>query len=122
MDISSIYTNLFILVVLLFIFFTKKDLICNPTLLNKFFILLVLILTNVLVTVYKYAKKSKQLNACQIVKTSIFNGFVGTFGYILFSDLCGVEQLSISKNTNLQAIFFSLFISTLIAVFNEKLE
>ncbi len=117
-----LYSNLFILGVLLIIFFNKKDLICNPTLLNKFFILLSLILINVLANVYRYFKKSKTLKAYQIVKTSIFNGFVGTFGYILFSDLCGIEKLSISKNTNVQAIFFSLFISSLIAIFNEKLE
>jgi len=83
---------------------------------------LVLILANALSIIYRYVKKSKSIKAYQIIKTSIFNGFVGTFGYILFSDLCGVEKLGISKNINIQAIFFSLFISTLIVIFNEKLE
>ena len=117
-----LYSNLFILAVLLLIFFNKQDLICNPTLLNKFFILIVLILANALSTIYRYVKKVKPIKAYQIMKTSIFNGFVGTFGYILFSDLCGVEKIGISQNINIQAVFFSLFMSTLIAIFNEKLE
>ncbi len=116
------YTNLFILVVLLIIFFNKQDLMGMPSLSNKFFILLILILLNVLVTIYRYNKKSKPIKAYQIVKISIFNGFVGTFGYILFSDLSQVEKLAISKNTNIQAILYSLFICILIAIFNEKLE
>lgn len=119
---ENLYSNLFILGVLLIIFLNKQDLICNPTLLNKFFILLGLILINVLANIYRFRKKLKPLKAYQIIKISVFNGFVGTFGYILFSDLCGVEKLSISKNSNIQAILFSVFISTLIAIFNEKLE
>ncbi len=119
---DNLYTNLFILIALLIIFFYKKDLVSNPSLSNKFFILLLLVLINVFATIYKYVKKSKPIKAYQIIKTSVFNGFVGTFGYILFSDLCGVEKLGISKNINIQIIFFSLFISILIAIFNEKLE
>jgi hypothetical protein len=103
-------------------FFLKKDLITQTNLYNKFFVLLILIILNVLTLIYKYYKKSKPIKTIDIIRKGIFYSFVGTFAYIIFSDICQIEKFGISKNINLQTIFYSLVIGSLIAIFNEKLE
>lgn len=118
----NLYTNLFTLVVLLGILFYKQDLITNHNLTNKFTILIILLLINTLTLIYKHYKISKPLKALNIIKSSIFYSFIGTFAYIIFNDISTIEKLGISTNKNLQTIFYSLFITTFIVIFNESFE
>jgi len=119
---ENIYSYLFLLVSIWLIFFFKKDLVTNISLSNKFFVLIVLTIINILVLIYKFYKKSKPIKTSFILRSAIFYSFIGTFGYIIFNDMCSSEKFGISKNINLQTIFYSLVIGSLIAIFNEKLE
>lgn len=119
---ENTYTYIFLLVSIGTIFFLKKDLITSSNLGNKFFILCILTIINTLLLVYKHYKKSKPINAVEIIKKAIFYSFVGTFAYVVFSDMCQIDTFGISKNINLQAIFYSIFIGSFIAIFNGKLE
>jgi hypothetical protein len=119
---ENIHTFIFLIISIWTMLFLRKDLVTNPSLSNKFFVLIILIIINVLALIYKYYKKSKPLNTLNILRSAIFYAFVGTFGYIIFNDICASEKFGISKNINLQTIFYPIFITSLIGIFNEKLE
>ena len=118
----NLYTNLFTLVVLLGILFYKQDLIINHNLINKFTVLIILVLINTITLTYRYYKKSKPLKALNIIRSAVFYSFIGTFAYIIFNDISTIENLGISKNINLQTVFYSLFITIFIIIFNESFE
>jgi hypothetical protein len=119
---TNLYINLFTLVALLAVLFARQDLIITHDLTNKFTILIILILINTLTLIYRYYKKSKSLKAFDIIKSAVFYGFIGTFAYIIFGDISTIEKLGISKNINLRIIFYSLFITCFIVIFNESFE
>ena len=119
---ENTYSYIFLLVSIWLMFFFKKDLVTNINLSNKFFVLIVLIIINILLLIYKFYKKSKPIKTSFILRSAIFYSFIGTFVYIIFNDMCSSEKFGISKNINLQTIFYSLVIGSLIAIFNEKLE
>lgn len=119
---TNLYVNLFTLIALLALLFSKQDLVTNNDLINKFTVLIALVLINTLTLMYRHYKKSKPLKAFYIIRSAIFYGFIGTFAYIVFSDISTIEKLGISKNINLRTIFYSLFITTFIVIFNESFE
>ena len=111
------YSIIFIIFSLFVYLVNKPEIILENNLKTKLLIFLFLCIINILFEIYNYTKNDNtQLKptAIKIIKSTIYYSFIGTFAYCIFYDILKLPNIGISSNTNLQILFYSIFITIFI--------
>jgi hypothetical protein len=104
-----IYSSIFIYI-FTFLYFNNNLISDKHSIINKFLILLAILLYNILYLLLLDIKNKNKINTINILKNSINNSVLCTFSYIILIDLL---QYDIFNNINniVKIIIFSLIIS-----------
>jgi hypothetical protein len=117
----NIYSFLLFLLTLFIYLFYNNSILVENNILNKFLVILILLIINCFIIIYNYYKSKQKIDAIKTIKLSIYYSFIGTFAYILYFDLINIPNFQITKNINIQVLFCSLFITVSTFLFYNKL-